>query len=285
VLSCRQQGNIVWIMFDAVHREWFSLALVLCIMHMLSGCGTMANGRGWGQDATLFPGWDRVGKAALHAALEPGTWAPAAGAGLFQIGSMDRNLSHWASNHTPIFGSQTNAGTASDVLNGVSEGTAVITALATPSGEQSGDWVLNKAKGLSVDIAAVALTSGVTSGLKSAVNRPRPNGLGQGFPSGHASNTSACNTLSARNVDCLSIPDEARLGLKIGFTALMVSTAWARVEAKQHYPSDVLVGMALGHFLGAFINDAFLGTETPKNFFFSVEPSQKDIYCSMHWMF
>ena len=254
-------------------------------MQILTGCGTLANGQGWGQGATLFPGWHRVGKAALHAAMEPGTWAPAAGAELFQIGSLDRNLSRWASNHTPIFESQTNAGTASDVLNGVSEGTALITALATPSGEQSGDWVLNKAKGLSVDIAAVALTSGVTSGLKSAVDRPRPTGSGQSFPSGHASNTSVCNTLSACNVDCLSIPDEARLGLKIGVTALTVSTAWARVEAKQHYPSDVLVGMALGHFLEAFINDAFLGTETPKNFFFSVEPSQKDIYCSMHWMF
>jgi hypothetical protein len=134
-------------------------------MQILTGCGTLANGQGWGQGATLFPDWHRVGRAALHAAIEPGTWAPAAGAGLFQIGSLDRNLSRWASNHTPIFGSQTNAGTASDVLNGVSEGTALITALATPSGEQSGDWVLNKAKGLSVDIAAVALTSEVTSGL------------------------------------------------------------------------------------------------------------------------
>ena len=124
----------------------------------------------------------------------------------------------------------------------------------------------------------MALTSGVTSGLKSAVDRPRPTGSGQSFPSGHASNTSVCDTLSARNVDDLGIPDGARLGLKIGFTALTVSTAWARVEARQHYPSDVLGGMALGHFLGAFINDAFFGTKTPKNFFFSVEPSKKDIY-------
>jgi hypothetical protein len=272
-------------MFEPSYGKLLKLALVVCSIAMLAGCGTLANGRGWGQDATLFPGWHRVGKAALNAALEPGTWAPVAGAAIFQIDHLDRQVSHWASNHTPIFGSQTNAGTASDVLNGVSEGTTLITALATPSGEQSSDWALNKAKGLSVDIAAVALTSGITSGLKSAVNRPRPTGSGQSFPSGHASNTSVCNTLSARNVDCLSIPDGARLGLKIGFTALTVSTAWARVEAKQHYPSDVLAGMALGQFLGAFINDAFLGTETPKNFFFSVEPSKKDIYCSMHWVF
>ena len=272
-------------MSTASHRKWLSLVLVLCFMEMLTGCGTFANGRGWGQDATLFPGWNRIGKAALNAALEPGTWAPAVGAAVLQAGSLDSNLSHWASKRTPIFGSQTNAGTASDVLNGVSMGATVITALATPSGEQSGDWALNKAKGLSVDIAAVALTSGATTGLKSAVNRARPTGSGQSFPSGHASNTSVCDTLSARNVDCLSIPDGARLGLNIGFTGLTVSTAWARIEAKQHYPSDVLAGMTLGHFLGAFINDAFLGTDTPKNFFFSVEPSKKDISCIMHWVF
>jgi hypothetical protein len=270
---------------DLHHTKWLNLAVVLGVVQMLTGCGTLANGRGWGQDATLVPGWDRVGKAALNAAIEPGTWAPAVGAAVFQIGSLDRNLSHWASKRTPIFGSQTNAGTASDVLNGVSEGGTLITALATPSGEQPADWALNKAKGLGVDIAAVALTSGITSGLKSAVNRTRPTGSGEGFPSGHASNTSVCDTLSARNIDCLSIPDGACLGLKIGFTALTVSTAWARVEAKQHYPSDVLGGMALGHFIGAFINDAFLGIETPKNFFFLVEPSRRDIYASVYWIF
>ena len=32
----------------------------------------------------------------------------------------------------------------------------------------------------------------------------------------------------------------------------------ARVEAQRHYPSDVLAGTALGHFLTAFIHDAFL---------------------------
>jgi len=29
----------------------------------------------------------------------------------------------------------------------------------------------------------------------------------------------------------------------------------------KHNPSDVLAGYALGHFLSAFINDAFLGLE------------------------
>lgn len=270
----------------ACNRRWLSLALVLCSLKMISGCGTLANGRGWGQDATLFPGWDRVGRAALNAALEPETWAPAAAAAVFQIGSLDQNLANWASKRTPIFQSQDNADTASEALQATSEAAAVITALATPSGEQSGDWALAKAKGLTVGIAAVALTEGTTDLLKYTTNRTRPDNSGHdSFPSGHASRTTVCNTLATRNLQYLEMPDAARMGLRAGFTAISLSTGWARLESKKHYPSDVLAGMALGHFLGAFIYDAFLGLDSPKNFFFSVEPSKKDLYCSLHWVF
>jgi len=44
-----------------------------------------------------------------------------------------------------------------------------------------------------------------------------------------------------------------------GLTALTLGTGWARVEAGFHYPSDVLVGMAIGNFNGAFFDDAFMG--------------------------
>jgi membrane-associated phospholipid phosphatase len=273
-------------MFAGHYRKWFVLALVLGSMKICAGCGTLANGRGWGQDATLFPGWDRVGRAALNAALEPETWAPVAGAAIFQIGSLDRNLVNWASKRTPIFQSQNNANTASEALQATAAAAGVITALATPSGEQSGDWVLAKTKGLSVEIAAVALTFGTTDLLKYTTNRTRPDHSGHdSFPSGHASTTAACNTLATRNLQYLEMPDGARTGLRAGVLALTLTTGWARLEAKQHYPSDVLAGMALGHFFGAFIHDAFLGLDSPKNFFFAVEPSRNDIYCSLHWVF
>ena len=37
----------------------------------------------------------------------------------------------------------------------------------------------------------------------------------------------------------------------------------ARVEAEKHYPIDVLVGAALGHFLSAVIHDSMMGLDTP----------------------
>jgi len=71
-------------MFAAHYRKWLILAMILFSMKMFTGCSTLANGRGWEQDATLFPGWDRVGKAALNAAFEPETWVPAAGAAVLR---------------------------------------------------------------------------------------------------------------------------------------------------------------------------------------------------------
>src|SRR5512135_2006386 len=82
-----------------------SILLILCSC-ILSACGTMANGRGWGQDATLAPGWGRVGQAALNAAMAPATWAPAAGAAALQFGHADRKIVDWAARENPVFGSR-----------------------------------------------------------------------------------------------------------------------------------------------------------------------------------
>lgn len=49
---------------------------------------------------------------------------------------------------------------------------------------------------------------------------------------------------------------------KSGLAGLAVGTAWARVEARKHYPADVLAGLSPGHFISAFVGDAFLGVES-----------------------
>src|SRR5512135_2835606 len=118
-----------------MHGARFSL--VMTILFILSGCGTMSNERGWGQDATLFPGWERIGKAAYNAASSPWTWVPAGGAALLQIDRWDKHVSKWASDKTPVFGSQKNAANWSDYLLYSSAALYAGTALLTPSGDQS----------------------------------------------------------------------------------------------------------------------------------------------------
>ena len=63
---------------------------------------------------------------------------------------------------------------------------------------------------------------------------------------------------------------------------IAAGTAWARIEAGEHYPSDVLVGYALGHFFSAFIQDAFLGLDTKEGPFITVTPSKKGIALGLY---
>jgi len=65
----------------------FALAILVSIGYLLSGCSTLPNGRGWGEDATFKPGWQVVRESAVNAARSPYTWVPLAGAALLQIGS------------------------------------------------------------------------------------------------------------------------------------------------------------------------------------------------------
>ena len=261
------------------------IAAALCLTSLLSGCGTLPNGRGWGQDASLTPGWERIGRAAKDAALATETWAPAAGALALQIGNADRHVQEWAATHTPVFGSQQNADRMSDNLVRASGALWLASGLATPSGGDggaehgSGDeadvWFPNKARGLGVQAGAGVVVRSMVGILKDATKRTRPNGLGQSsFPSSHASQAAVFTTMTSKNVSTLGWSDNAISATQFGLGTLTAATAWARVEADQHYPSDVLAGIALGHFFGAFFTEAFLGIDDPNRLMVMFEPSR-----------
>lgn len=232
------------------------IALLLC------SCGTLPNGRGWGQDATIKPGWEAVRESAVRAAKSPYTWAPLAAALLLQIDDWDEDISDWAADKTPIFGSRQSARDASDTLRNLSVAALIVTTLATPSGDSSNDWLAAKGKGFTVAAAANLLSGETTTGLKNWSDRTRPDGSSDSsFPSGHSSVATVNATLAARNLQSVDIGANYRRALSIGFGAFAGGAAWARVEANVHFPSDVLVGAALGHFIAALINDAFMGLD------------------------
>jgi membrane-associated phospholipid phosphatase len=258
---------------SAIRQRLLFCSLVL----IMSGCGTLPNGHGWGQDATLWPGFHQLGHAAIQAAIDPVTWAPTAGALVFAVDHFDKRVSNWASEHTPIFGSQSAANRDSTILLDITCGGTVVTALVAPSGPEPGPWTLNKLKGGGVEIGAAAAAGGVTSLLKQAVGRERPDeSSNTSFPSGHSTGAFACAALGGQNVRTLSLPKSAELTLRGGFLVLATGTAWARVEAKRHYPSDVLAGAAIGNFVARFIHDAFLGVDlrTPPPVDVLVAPSR-----------
>lgn len=258
-------------------RKRISIVFALTMLALpVSGCGTMANDRRWGQDATIAPGWARVGQAAVNAATSPETWAPAAGALAFQIGRADRNLENWAAEKTPVFGSQERADRASYNLRDASTAIWLASCAATPSGDDGEDWIVAKTEGVAVQTGAGILMRETVGVLKSSVNRTRPNGVDKGsFPSAHASAAALNSTFAFGNIETLGWPRTATTASQVGLGALTLATAWARVEANQHFPSDVLAGMALGHFFGVFFTDAFLGLNNPRNAAVLIEPSRE----------
>ena len=233
------------------------LALIV-IAGTLMGCATTTGKGSWGGGAH-WPNGEALKKAAQRAAKSPHTWAPLAAAALLSIGDADDSLSSWAAREQPVFGDK--AADASDTLLALSKWTYVATGLVTPS-----DSVGDRAKGFAVGVSATVATLSITRGLKSLTGRERPNGRDdKSFPSGHSSTSSSWATLTAQNIEYIAMADWARTGLTVAVYGVAAGTAWARVEAEEHHITDVLVGYALGHFVAAFMHEAFLeaGTTGP----------------------
>jgi membrane-associated phospholipid phosphatase len=196
----------------------------------------------------------------VTALKSPGTWAPAAAAAaMLTVDDWDQKISRWAVRETPIFGSPQSAKDASDTLRSATHLAMMATALAGRE-EYTWGWRFQR---LGVEEAGALINSNFTDILKEATNRERPDASDDAsFPSSHASRSFNYATFASRNLDFMDLGDGTRRGLRIGFYTLAAGTAWARVEGQKHYPSDVLAGAALGHFMGLLLHDAFLGGNT-----------------------
>ncbi|MDH4260883.1 MAG: phosphatase PAP2 family protein [Gammaproteobacteria bacterium] len=227
----------------------------------LAGCATLPDGRLWGKDVTFSPGWERVRASAMQAARDPWVWAPLAGAAGLQINGWDRKVSTWAMRETPVFGSQEDARTWSNDLRDAAAIAELTTVLVTPSGDDAHSWFVNKLKGYAVDFAAESAAGLTTHILKSTTGRTRPSQTNdRSFPSGHTSQAATNDRLAARNLEFMDMNPVTRRTLVYGLDAVTLATAWARVEAGAHYPSDTLFSIALGNFSANFFKNAFMGS-------------------------
>lgn len=125
-------------------------------------------------------------------------------------------------------------------------------------GRRAGPWPrLERAL---VDQAGVSGTILVSGVLKRTVRRERPDRSDDlSFPSSHASMTAAVATAAAHNAREATIPRAGRWLIEGPEWGIATATAWARVEAGVHYPSDVLAGAALGGLISTTVEDAFFG--------------------------
>ena len=255
--------------------RWSSARLTLLVLlASTTGCALTSNGRGLEQDGFFNVERKTVAQAARNAFLDLKTLLPLSAAVIFSFGDLDEQVSDWARDDTPIFGSEDNAQDVSDILRAAlgAETLAVIVAAPSSNDPEQGP---SRWKRLGVTALAVGLETGTTQSLKALTNRTRPNEEDQrSFPSGHSSNAFVTSTLSNRHLDAIDLEPWLKTSIRASNVVLASATAWARVEGGVHFPSDVLAGAALGSFLGSFIYDAFIGTSGPQRFHFMIGPSE-----------
>lgn len=151
------------------------------------------------------------------------------------------------------------AAKASDLLLYGSAAAPLLLFTETGSGMGDGDLGLMYAETL-------LLQNGLTGLIKGLVRRPRPLAYNadsrisdqsrrsrhtvRSFPSGHTSTAFAAAVFAGEVYARLHPDDSSRHWVRGGGLAVAATTAWLRVAAGRHFPSDVIAGAALGALVG-----------------------------------
>lgn len=218
---------------------------------LMTGCTTTRK---------IWPAAESWRQAAVNAGRHPGTWVPLAGAAVVAAGDWDQDVSDWAREETPVFGSEDGAKTGSDRFRTAAHAGMIASALAIRDGDA---YWRPLAERMVWEHAGTYAAGGVRQIVKEVTDRGRPNGGDESFPSGHATETFSYIGATYRNIDDLEVAPVWDYSMKSVSLMTGVATAWARVEAGEHYPTDVLAGAALGNFVAILFHDAFLGRDFP----------------------
>ena len=174
----------------------------------------------------------------MNAARDPWVWAPLAGAAACRsttwIGARRTGLANTrrysARNVAPSSGATT--------CGPLPAWPTTPRSLATPSGDDFGEWLANKGKGHAGRRSSCRVQrSRSRDRSRKTVGRTRPNGQDEeSFPSGHTSSSAVHTRLASRNLRSIDMPDGARRTLDVGLYALTIGTSWSRIEAGWHFP-------------------------------------------------
>ena len=183
-------------------------------------------------------------------------WGPLAGAAILQIDSWDEDVSDWAHDSTPVFGSESNA---ADWSTGLQVASVTVYAASVLAAQAARSTATGSSRRRREPRSGSALRGDQRRNQRSQVGRlARAAGrIGRRqLSSGHASTAAVFDTLAVRNLETIDMSPALRTTLVVGTGAITAGTAWARVEANKHYPSDVLVGVAIGNYMAAFFTEA-----------------------------
>jgi len=176
----------------------------------------------------------------------------------------DRQISSYAIDRAPVYGSNERASDASQILSILSAATmaALYVFKYFSLYDKSADYPNwgysqihideNNSPHLrlgAIEAFEAAALSGIialptTDLMKKYVGRPRPDKSdNESFPSGHAAFAAWSNAYSAKMIGMMDLPPMYSYPAYGALTAMTLGTAWGRVEGARHYPSDVLAGI------------------------------------------
>lgn len=204
-----------------------------------------------------------ISQSAKKAFMNPNTWVPLTAATAIGVAGFDKTISSWASRNTYIYNSKIEASDTSDVLRKLSNINYNITLFATPDGKNLDDYMSNKLLSLGFTNGARTLVSGTTNTLKHKIGRERPDSSDLlSFPSGHTSSAVTHSILSQRFLEKAPIKKQHKTVLNLYYNIVGWGTAWGRVEAEKHYPTDILIGASIASFVSNFFYNAFIDNES-----------------------
>ena len=220
--------------------------IALASLYVLSGCTSLS--------MSGFPNGAEIREAAISASKNRDVWIPALGAAAVGLSGEDNDIARRAERSSQWF---SDAQGSSDDLKDVAAILYGITLFATPKDPNYSRW-----QHLWVDTQAAGLSVGAASALKDLTGRDRPDESGdESFPSGHAAYVATITSLSRAHVARSNLGQNTQTALNVGFYALSATSAWARVEAGKHHPTDVLAGIALGNFMAHFVKELAFGDD------------------------
>ncbi|KMQ51084.1 hypothetical protein CHISP_2007 [Chitinispirillum alkaliphilum] len=211
------------------------------------------------------PTGSRFVRAFKESVYDPSIWFGLASMSVIALSGEEKNIVYWASGTTPLFGSQERAEQISDYLRYVSLGTTAL--IYSFKNFPREEWdPRDAAFNAAAAGAATTITASTTLGLKYSTSRLRPDSSDtHSFLSGHTSIAAVSNTLSFNMLEGVSLPRSYRAFSRCGLTALTAATAWARLEAGKHYPSDVIAAAVLGRFIANLTYRTIMGPYSPKD--------------------
>lgn len=243
-----------------------TLLFLIMVLPTITSCSLIRKRGQWGKNAFWPIRTSRISRAFKKNASSIHVWAPLLAAGTIHLAGYDEKISQWAVKEKPLYTTKDNTSFWSDRNNNILLYEMYLSVLFTPSmgeDESLAQYAWSKTKGGLVVNLASQSTHYTRNQIAKTFRRQRPNLEDRmSFPSGHSTEAASRNMLVSKNLDAMEINSYLRTGIKAANTTLAAGTLWARLEGQRHYPSDVLVGYALGSFLSGFIYDSLMNLDS-----------------------